>query len=169
MGSVKSLTTTGDNDPELFPEEYYRHYMYCDDCGSFKIEPWIIPENHPQLTKLQGWIVNLGAVSLVSVIISAVALAFWIISDLVLTGAFIFGSDMIIWLGLSLIALYLTKTLGSAVSSKIKHFGVRCGKCKKEYKNGSYFFTKLDYNPKHFTMADVPLPRNTTYWIREEL
>ncbi len=168
MGSVKSLTTTGDNDPELFPEEYYRHYMYCDDCGSFKIVPWIMPKNHLQLTKQQRWMENLGVVSLVSVIISAAVWGFWIISDLALTGAFILDPDMITWLGLSLIALYFSKTRGAAVSSKIKRLGVRCERCNKEYENGSQFFTDLNDNPRDFTMADVPFPRNTTYSIRGE-
>lgn len=40
MGSVAVLTTSGDNDPELEPVQSYRHYLYCDACGSFALEPW---------------------------------------------------------------------------------------------------------------------------------
>lgn len=40
MGSVRDLYTTGDNDPEIEPQQYYRHYLYCDGCGSFELDPW---------------------------------------------------------------------------------------------------------------------------------
>lgn len=37
MGCVTDITTTGDNDEPIFPESYYRHYLYCDQCGSFDL------------------------------------------------------------------------------------------------------------------------------------
>lgn len=40
MGSVTTIYTTGDNDPELEPTQYLRHYLYCDACGSFDFETW---------------------------------------------------------------------------------------------------------------------------------
>lgn len=40
MGSVPHIYTTGDNDPEIEPVSYYRHYLYCDACGSFALEHW---------------------------------------------------------------------------------------------------------------------------------
>lgn len=40
MGSIAVLTTSGDNDRELEPVQSYRHYLYCDSCGSFDLEPW---------------------------------------------------------------------------------------------------------------------------------
>ena len=40
MGNVAVLTTSGDNDPQLEPVRFYRHYLYCDACGSFELEPW---------------------------------------------------------------------------------------------------------------------------------
>ena len=43
MGSVRDLYTTGDNDPEIEPMQYYRHYLYCDACGSFQLDPWTVP------------------------------------------------------------------------------------------------------------------------------
>lgn len=49
MGSVPHLYTTGDNDPEIYPSQHYRHYLYCDACGSFELDSWIEPENHEAL------------------------------------------------------------------------------------------------------------------------
>ncbi len=40
MGNVAVLTTSGDNDRELEPVQSYRHYLYCDSCASFDLEPW---------------------------------------------------------------------------------------------------------------------------------
>ena len=40
MGSVRDLYTTGDNDPEIQPTQCYRHYLYCDACGSFDLTSW---------------------------------------------------------------------------------------------------------------------------------
>jgi hypothetical protein len=40
MGSIAVLTTSGDNDPEIEPVQSYRHYLYCDGCGSFELGPW---------------------------------------------------------------------------------------------------------------------------------
>jgi hypothetical protein len=40
MGSVRDLYTTGDNDPEIEPVQSYRHYLYCDGCGSFDLQSW---------------------------------------------------------------------------------------------------------------------------------
>lgn len=51
MGSVKDLVTTGDNDEPIFPVSYYRHYCYCDQCGSFKLEPWQELKNN-----IFGWL-----------------------------------------------------------------------------------------------------------------
>jgi hypothetical protein len=45
MGSVPHLYTTGDNDPEIEPVRYYRHYLYCDACGSFELESWTSGKN----------------------------------------------------------------------------------------------------------------------------
>lgn len=40
MGSVPVLTTSGDNDPEIEPVQSFRHYLYCDSCGSFDLSLW---------------------------------------------------------------------------------------------------------------------------------
>jgi hypothetical protein len=41
MGSITNLTISGDNDDPIFPVKYYRHYMYCDVCGSFELKHWM--------------------------------------------------------------------------------------------------------------------------------
>ncbi|HEX4954668.1 MAG TPA: hypothetical protein VF017_14850 [Thermoanaerobaculia bacterium] len=51
MGSVPHLYTTGDNDPEIEPTQYYRHYAYCDACGSFELDPWWAPDHHQQIER----------------------------------------------------------------------------------------------------------------------
>jgi hypothetical protein len=56
LGSVPDLYTTGDNDPEIEPRSYYRHYLYCDACGSFELAPWMKPDNHGQLERWRGWL-----------------------------------------------------------------------------------------------------------------
>jgi hypothetical protein len=45
MGSVRDLYTTGDNDPQIEPVRYYRHYLYCDACGSFDLHSWQTPHD----------------------------------------------------------------------------------------------------------------------------
>ena len=52
MGNVAVLTTSGDNDPEIEPVQYYRHYYYCDACGSFDLEHWESP-GRPEIERQQ--------------------------------------------------------------------------------------------------------------------
>jgi hypothetical protein len=47
VGSVPILRTSGDNDPELEPVQSLRHYLYCDACGSFDLDPWEAVEPAP--------------------------------------------------------------------------------------------------------------------------
>lgn len=54
MGSIAVLTTSGDNDPELEPVQSYRHYLYCDACGSFDLEPWKTGERPENDAKRRG-------------------------------------------------------------------------------------------------------------------
>jgi hypothetical protein len=53
VGSVPSLYTTGDNDPEIEPTQYYRHYFYCDECGAFELAPWVEPESHQRIERFR--------------------------------------------------------------------------------------------------------------------
>jgi hypothetical protein len=47
VGSVPILITSGDNDPELEPVQSFRHYLYCDACGSFDLAAWETVERSP--------------------------------------------------------------------------------------------------------------------------
>jgi len=166
MGSVADLTRTGDNDPEIYPVEYYRHYMYCDKCGSFKLEAWIEPENHPQLARTQSWIGKASTLTLYATVFAAITGVIWGTPDL-LSGSVLDFVATILLLAVPLLFLSLgLMKLEDFVGSKIKDRGVRCGACSEDYKNGSHFFIALEKNPKNYTMEDVPLPRNSTYWIR---
>jgi hypothetical protein len=51
MGSVRSLYTTGDNDPEIEPVQLYRHYLYCDACGSFDLQSLQTPQDEARKRK----------------------------------------------------------------------------------------------------------------------
>ncbi len=99
MGSVPDLYTTGDNDPEIFPVQYYRHYLYCDACGSFELDSWMAPD--------KGFL-----------------------------------------------------------GSKIELVGMRCKQCDATYAHGTPFFTDLDANPRHLTVADVPRPLGVSPFSR---
>ena len=70
MGSVPDLYITGDNDPEIEPVSYYRHYLYCDACGSFEIESWTEGGKNAGLEKTRS---GLGTLALISAGVSLVA------------------------------------------------------------------------------------------------
>lgn len=162
MGSVKDITVTGDNDPEIYPVEYYRHYMYCDKCGSFDIKAWIEPENHEQITYRGEWMEKLSwgffASAVLSGVVGLICLAF--------TDAVDIAIKLFILMGISLLLGAGTMYLSVWITSKIKYPGVRCDECLTKYENGSPFFTDLDNNPLDYSMDSVPLPLNKTYWIR---
>lgn len=60
MGCVPDLYTTGDNDPELESVQYYRHYLYCDACGSFELDPWITPDDSGRLETTRRRLANVA-------------------------------------------------------------------------------------------------------------
>lgn len=64
MGSVPHLYTTGDNDPEIEPVSYFRHYMYCDACGAFELEPWTEAKAPSGAARMRTWPGSLGLASL---------------------------------------------------------------------------------------------------------
>ena len=171
MGCVTDLTTTGDNDEEIDPVDYYRHYMYCDKCGSFKIQQWLEPENHLDLFKTQE---RLGKAS--TFFLSA-TIFFFIMGCIVgapdlFSGGLIAGEvldfilTVLLFSGPTLIFFFVLMRQEDVVGSKIHNRGVRCGQCGEEYETGNPFFDGHDQNPRNYSMEDVPLPRNTTYWIR---
>jgi len=57
VGSVAVLTTSGDNDPELEPVQSYRHYLYCDACGSFDLVPWEAGDR-AQMERRRHWLAS---------------------------------------------------------------------------------------------------------------
>lgn len=85
MGSVRDLYTTGDNDPELYPTQYYRHYLYCDACGSFELGSWMAPDNHEALERTRQRLATASVYSLPLVLVSGwlalglvLPLSFWV-------------------------------------------------------------------------------------------
>jgi len=150
MGSVKTVHTTGDNDPEIFPKDYHAYYLYCDKCGSFEIKQWIEPPNHMELIRLEKRLGQLATVSLVATLISIVLAIF---------GLYIF-------LGITLLALTGWYVGASLVGAKIRYLGVYCAKCQTRYENNSRFMVNFKENPLGLTMSDLPLPLYLNYQIR---
>lgn len=97
MGSVPDLYTTGDNDAEIEPRSYYRHYLYCDECGSFALEPWVAPANHEQIERRRHRLARAALFSMPFVLVPA-----WSALGLGLSPAFvattITGIFLFLWL-----------------------------------------------------------------------
>ena len=148
MGSVPILTTTGDNDPEIFPVRYYRHYLYCDVCGSFELDPWMSPDNWKSLETTRR---RLGRAALLVLPIVAVGALLYPPWPVLLVGAIVIGG------------LLVTR---QALDSTIESVGMRCRRCPSTYRNGSSFFTDLDSNPLNLTLADVPRPLGASPYTR---
>jgi len=70
MGSVPDVYTTGDNDPQIEPESYFRHYLYCDACGSFDLRTWTEVPKIPGQEGQRKW---LGIIAAGSLIVAATA------------------------------------------------------------------------------------------------
>lgn len=84
MGSVPDLYTSGDNDPEIEPVRYHRHYLYCDACGSFELDDWLAPENHEGLARTRRRLAQAALLSL-----SVVAVPAWLVLDLLPSPTFL--------------------------------------------------------------------------------
>lgn len=154
MGSVPVLTTTGDNDPEIFPCSYYRHYLYCDTCGSFELDPWITPGNWKSIEKTRRL---LGMAALIS--LPVVAVGAWFVSE--------FYSPLRVLLA-GLIVIVGLLVVREVQGSRIKSVGMRCRQCDSTYNYGSPFFTDGDANPRYLTVADVPRPLGSSPYTRGE-
>lgn len=207
MGSVSYLYTTGDNDPEIEPVQYYRHYMYCDACGSFEVEPWAdrepevvenIRHNYAVVAFLVSPLVVVGLwaslgfvlspitlVALAAGMVIAPVLRGWVSSEsaatrwrfvkwslvaipLLWVAEELVDGGMAPWLmlvggGLLLVALLVARAL---VEMNVQYRGVRCRSCNATYANGTPFFTDLKANPRQLTVADVPRPLGSSYFIR---
>lgn len=154
MGSVRSLTTTGDNDPEIVPVSYYRHYLYCDACGSFALDPWITPDTWKGIEKARR---GLGIAALISLPI--VVVGPWFVSGF-------YPPLRVLLAGLIVIVGLLV--VRAVLGSRIEYVGMRCRRCNSTYRNGSPFFTDLDSNPRNLTVADVPRPLGSSPYSRGE-
>jgi len=142
MGSVPDVYTTGDNDPEIEPVQYYRHYLYCDACGSFELDSWIVPDNHGILEKTRQRLA-MAAFLLSPVVVVSGWLALGPPSSVLLAGVIV------------IVGLLVARGI---LGSKIKIVGMRCRRCGSTYAHGTPFFTDLDANPRDLTVADVPRP-----------
>lgn len=152
MGSVTVLTTTGDNDPEIYPVRYYRHYLYCDACGSFELDPWITPGNVEWIERTRA---RLGMAALIS--LPVVAVVAWLASEFH-PPFWVLLAGLIVIVGL----LVFRAVLGS----KIEYVGMRCRQCDSTYRYGSPFFTDCGANPRNLTVADVPRPLGSSPYTR---
>lgn len=208
MGSVRDLYTTGDNDPEIGPEQYYRHYLYCDACGSFELAPWTV---RGELEKIERKRHRLAMTALVASPLVVVAL--WSLLGFVLSPAALLAvaAGMVIapvlrgwvtkesaakrwrfvkwallaipmllvadglvndvlppWLMLGgglllIVGLLVTREF---VDPNPASLGLRCRRCEATYGYGTPFFTHLDANPRHLTIADVPRPLGSSPFER---
>ena len=152
MGSVTDLTTTGDNDPEIFPVRYYRHYLYCDACGSFELDSWITPGNWKWIETTRR---RLGIAALIALPLAVVGAGL---------ASAPFPPGLVLLAGLIVIVGLLV--VRGVLGSRIEYVGMRCRQCDATYRNGSPFFTDLDANPRNLTVADVPRPLGSSPYSR---
>lgn len=86
MGNVPDLYTSGDNDPEIEPVRYYRHYLYCDACGSFELDAWMMPEDHERIERTRRRLAQAALLALPLVLVSA-----WLALGLLPSPTFLVG------------------------------------------------------------------------------
>jgi hypothetical protein len=148
MGSVRELYTTGDNDPEIEPVRYYRHYLYCDACGSFDLQPWQTPQDEAR-ERTRHTLAMVAVFCSLLVLLLAVASLWWLGTELVATR-----------LGLLVGVIGVAGALiwRRLLDPKIERFGMRCAQCDATYPYGTPFFTDLDANPRGLVLGDVPRP-----------
>lgn len=155
MGSVPDLYTTGDNDPEIDPVRYYRHYLYCDACGAFELDSWLAPDNHEALERTRQ---RLARAALLALPVAAVAA--WLANVL----SFLVSYVLVLLTGL-IVAVGLL-VARAVLGSKIELVGLSCRRCHATYRHGTPFFSDLDANPRHLTVADVPRPLGSSTFLR---
>jgi len=168
MGSVSVLTSTGDNDPEIYPTDYYRHYLYCDQCGSFDLKLWPITKNWHRLHRMTERLNLLNVLSLWAALAAVVIALVTVAVGFLLGGGFVFPEGSILFLLLSLMVYGGSWLPLRALESKTEFRGVRCDRCEKVYEDGSPLFTDHDNNPRNYTEKDVPPPAHNPYWVRGE-
>lgn len=210
MGSVRDLYTTGDNDPEIEPRQYYRHYLYCDACGSFALDPWTAPGEVERVERKRHRLAMAALVASPLVVVSLGSVLGLVLSPAVLVALaagmviapalhglvskesaakrwrFVGGSLLAIpmllladalvgdllppWLTLVGGALLIAGLLAARglVDSSGVYLGLRCRRCEATYGYGTPFFSDLDANPRHLSVADVPRPLGSSPFQRGE-
>jgi hypothetical protein len=110
MGSVPDLYTTGDNDPEIEPVQYYRHYLYCDACGSFELDSWMAPDNSESLEKARQ---RLGMTAFI--LSPVVVVSGWLVLGLIPSPTFLVSLAVALVLGLLLRGLVVGKQRAATI------------------------------------------------------
>lgn len=154
MGSVSHVYTTGDNDPEIETERYFRHYLYCDACGSFDLEYWPNGDDADWQGKrrwLNKWVIIVTPILVLSMawILQLSGVALWTL----------LGTSTLLVVGM---------LIARATASDDPFKGVRCRKCKATFAYGSMFFTHLDANPYGHSIGKVPRPLGRSLFLRGE-
>lgn len=153
MGSVADAYTTGDNDPEIEPESYHRHYLYCDGCGSFDLEYWKFAGD--AAVRAPGRWLDKVAIIVVPIMVVDAALT--------LLGA----AGWVRWMVWTAMTLFVVgRLLIEVTSSHGRLAGMRCRQCMATYAYGSAFFTDLDANPRQLKVGDVPRPLGRSPFLR---
>ena len=153
MGTVTDLYTTGDNDPEIEPICYYRHYVYCDACGSFQLEP-LMSDNQEEVERKRRRLLIL----VLSVPPVGLALG------LLVVGTLSSLARPMLFLALLLVVVLLVAR--AVLASKIEVLGLKCRRCSATYRHGTPFFTDLLANPRNLTVSEVPRPLGSSLFWR---
>lgn len=163
MGCVTEQAVTGDNDPEVDQVRYYRHYLYCDACGSFDLKARLTP-NHAIISGAVKWLDRVVTVLIfLAYFLAALQVAYILIA--LFDGEFSFGP--IIWVLVPVAVVLIGVTFVSTLlEGKVEMLGVRCQTCGKEYDQASSFFTDFQANPHNLSVEDIPRPTSQTYWVR---
>ncbi|MCP9767894.1 hypothetical protein EGI22_08215 [Lacihabitans sp. LS3-19] len=165
MGNVKHLTATGDNDADIYPRKYFRHYMYCDRCGSFDLKLWVEPENHETLAKRREKFDRIAGFCFWAFVFFIAITVIWALLYYLMSNGIEFQILTIFIAVFFLTGFVIFFSLAKRNGDKIKYLGVECAQCTEKYKYGSIFFDALDRNLFKYTIKDVPLPLSRNYWI----
>ena len=135
MGFAARLTTTGDNDPETTPVQYYRHYAYCDTCASFRLKMWMEPSNYVRLTELSRRFRNLAWVALAAIVVVPFLRGLW----------------PLVWL-----LVVVPWAISASIGRRIRQRGLLCVDCGATYEQGSAFFADRKANPRNIQAGAIP-------------
>lgn len=135
MGFAARLTTTGDNDPEISPIQYYRHYAYCDACASFRLKRWTEPADHVRLEWLSRRLRSSAWLGLVAIVVLPFAPGLW---------------------PLVLLLVVVPWALSATIGRRIREPGLLCADCGATYEWRSAFFANRKANPRSIEAGAIP-------------